>query len=84
MLHVSYYKWPTRDQVTKILITHQEKQKMKFICKLFTKNIIFELYVSLTNMYCLHCIMQSHKKMKVDKIISDLGPEECKSLMEKL
>ena len=33
------------------------KEKMKVLCKLFTKNIIFELYVSLTNMYCLLCIM---------------------------
>ena len=42
------------------------------------------LYVSLTNMYCLLCIMQSQKMRKLDKIIFDLGPEECKSLMEKL
>ena len=28
--------------------------------------------------------MQSQKMMKLDKIIYDLGPEECKSLMEKL
>ena len=77
-------KWPTRDQLTKILITHQEKQKRQVLYKLFTKNIIFELYVSLTNMYCLLCIMHSHKMKKLDKIISDLGPEERKSLMEKL
>ena len=74
----------TRDQVTKILITHQEKKKRQVLCKFFTKIIIFELYVSLTNMYCLLCIMQSQKMMKLDKIISDLGLEECKSLMEKL
>ena len=74
----------TRDQVTKILITHQEKQKRQVLCKFFTKNTIFELYVSLTNMYCLLCIMQSHKMMKLNKIISDLGPEERKILMEKL
>ena len=42
-------KWLTRDQVTKILITHQEKKKRQVLCKFFTKNIIFELYVSLTN-----------------------------------
>jgi hypothetical protein len=77
-------KWLTRDQVTKILITHQEKQKRQVLCKFFTKNIIFELYVSLTNMYCLLCIMQSHKMTKLDKIISDLGPKEHISLMEKL
>ena len=35
-------------------------------------------------MYCLLCIMQSHKMTKLDKIISDLGPEERKILMEKL
>ena len=35
-------------------------------------------------MYFLMCIMQSHKMMKLDKIISDLGPEEHISLMEKL
>ena len=52
--------------------------------KTFTKSIIFELYVSLTNMYCLLCIMQSHKMTKLYKIIFDLGPEERKILMEKL
>ena len=51
---------------------------------LFTKNIIFELYVILTNMYFLLCIMQSQKMMKLDKVISDLGPEERKILMEKV
>ena len=35
-------------------------------------------------MYCLLCIMQSHKMKKLDMIISDLGPEEPKSLMENL
>ena len=35
-------------------------------------------------MYCLLCIMQSHKMMKLDKIISDLELKERKSLMEKL
>ena len=74
----------TRDQVTKILITHQEKQKRQVIYKFFRKNIIFELYVCLTNMYCLLCIIHSHKMMKLDNIISDLGPEEHKILMEKL
>ena len=68
----------------KILIAHQEKKKRKVICKFFIKNIIFELYVSLTNMYCLLCIMQSHKMMKLDKVISYLWPEERKILMEKL
>ena len=77
-------KWLTRDQITKIVIAHQEKQKKQVLCKLFTKNIIFELYVTLANMYCLLCIMQSHKMTKLDKIISNLGPEEHKSLMEKL
>ena len=49
-------KWMTRDQVTKILIAHREKQKKKQVfCKFFTKIIIFEQYVSLTNMYCLLC-----------------------------
>ena len=35
-------------------------------------------------MYCLLCIMQSHKMTKLDMIISDLQREERKSLMEKL
>ena len=35
-------------------------------------------------MYCLLCIMHSHKMTKLDMIISDLGLEERKSLMEKL
>ena len=60
------------------------KAKRQVLCKFFIKNIIFELYVSLTNMYCLLCIMQSHKMTKLDKIIYDLGPEERKRLMEKL
>ena len=77
-------KWLTRDQVTKILITHQEKKKRQVFCKFFIKNIIFELYVSLTNMYFLLCIMQSHKMTKLNVIIYDLRPEEHKSLMEKL
>ena len=45
---------------------------------------MFELYVSLTNMYWLVCVMQNHKMRKLDKILSDLSVEECKSLMEKL
>ena len=57
---------------------------MQVLCKFFIKNIIFELYVSLTNMYFLLCIMQSHKMTKLDMIISNLGPEEHKMLMEKL
>ena len=60
------------------------KEKRQVLCKFFIKNIIFELYVSLTNMYCLLCIMQSHKMTKLDMIISDLIPEERKILMEKL
>ena len=60
------------------------KEKRKVLCKFFTKNIIFELYVSLTNMCCLLCIMQSYKMTKLDNIISDIGPEECKILMKKL
>ena len=35
-------------------------------------------------MYCLLCIMQSHKMTELDKTISDLEPEERKILMEKL
>ena len=66
------------------MLTHQEKKKMQVLCKFFIKNIIFKPYVSLTNMYCLLCIMQSHKMTKLDMIISDLGPEERKGLMEKL
>ena len=61
-----------------------KNKKRQVLCKFFTKNIIFELYVSLTNMYCLLCIMHSHKMTKLDKIIFDLGPEEHKILMEKL
>ena len=36
-------KWLTRDQVTKILIVHREKQKRQVLCKFFTKSIIFDL-----------------------------------------
>ena len=77
-------KWLTRVQVTKILIAHLEKKKRQVLCKFITKIIIFELYVSITNMYFLVCIMQSDKMMKLDKILSDLRPEEHKILMEKL
>ena len=66
------------------MITHHEKQKRQVLCKFFINFFIFELYVSLNNMYCLMCIMQSHKMTKLDKIISDLGPEEHISLMENL
>ena len=55
---------------------------MQVLCKFFRKNIIFELYVSLTNMYYLLCIMQSHKMMKLDKIISDLGQEEIQHIKQ--
>ena len=72
-------KYLIRDQVKKILIAHQEKKKRKVLCKFFIKIVIFELYVSLTNIYCLLCIMQSHKMMKLDKIISDLDQKSVKS-----
>ena len=58
------------------------KAKRQVLYKLFTKIIIFELYVSLNNMYCLLCIMQSHKMAKLNKIISNLRPEKHKSFME--
>ena len=45
---------------------------------------MFELYVSLTNMYWLVCVMKDHKMRKLDKIISYLSVEERKILMEKL
>jgi hypothetical protein len=45
---------------------------------------MFELYGSLTNMYWLVCVMQSHKMRKLDKVPCDLSGEEHKSLMEKL
>ena len=77
-------KWLIRVQVTKILITHLENKKMQVLCKFFTKIIIFELYVSLTNMYCLVCIIQSQKMTNLNKIIYELRPKKRKSLMEKL
>ena len=64
--------------------TSRKGKKRQVPCNFFTKIIIFELYVSLTNMYFLLCIMQSHKMTKLDKIISNLGPEEHKILMGKL
>ena len=45
---------------------------------------MFELYVSLTNMYWLVCVLQSHKMRKLDNILCDISAEERKSLMEKL
>ena len=65
-------------------VNTSRKTKKQVLCKFLIKNIIFELYVSLTNMYCLLCIMQRHKMMKLNKIIFYLGLEEHKSLMEKL
>ena len=44
----------TRDKLTKILMVHREKQKRQVLFKFFTKNIIFELCVILTNMYCVY------------------------------
>ena len=43
-----------------------------------------ELYVSLTNMYWLVCVMQVNKMRKLYNIICDLGVEENKILMGKL
>jgi hypothetical protein len=43
-----------------------------------------ELYVSLTNIYWLVCVMHDHKMRKLNNIISDLSAEERKILMEKL
>ena len=43
-----------------------------------------ELYVSLTNMYWLVCVMRGHKMRKLDKNIHDLSAEKHKILMEKL
>ena len=77
-------KWLTRVQVTKILIVHPEKQNKQVLCTFFTKIIIFEIYVSLNNMYFSLCIMQSHKMTNLNMIIYDLGLEERKILMEKL
>ena len=43
-----------------------------------------ELYVSLTNMYWLVCVIQGHKMRKLDNIISNKSAKERKRLMEKL
>jgi hypothetical protein len=43
-----------------------------------------ELYVSLTNMYWLVCVMKGQKRRKLDNTISYLSEEEHKILMEKL
>jgi hypothetical protein len=45
---------------------------------------MFELYVSLTNMYWLVCVLQSHQMRKLDKILCDLSAKKRKNLMEKL
>ena len=45
---------------------------------------MFELYVILTNMYWLMCVMQSQKLRKVDKIFCNLSIEEHRTLMEML
>ena len=55
----------------------KKSKKGKFFVNSLQK-ILFLNY-----MYCLLCIMQSQIMTKLDKIISDLGPEERKSLMEK-
>ena len=73
-------KWSSNKNTDSTL----RKEKRQVLCKFFTKIIIFELYVSLPNIYFLLCIMQSQKMMNLDKIISDLRLEEHKILMEKL
>ena len=45
---------------------------------------MFELYVILTNMYWLMCVMQSQKVRNIGKILCNLSGEEHKNLMEKL
>ena len=45
---------------------------------------MFELYVSLTNMYSLMSVMHSKKMRKLDKIFCNLSVDERKILMEKL
>ena len=45
---------------------------------------MFELYVSLTNMYWLMCVMQSKRVRNIGKIFCNLSGEEHKTLMEKL
>ena len=45
---------------------------------------MFELYVSLTNMYWLMCVMQRKRVRNIGKIFCNLSGEEHKTLMEKL
>ena len=45
---------------------------------------MFDIYVSLTNMYWLVCVMDSHKMKKVNKIIFNLSAEDLKILILKL
>ena len=45
---------------------------------------MFELYVSLTNVYWLLCVMKMQNMRKLDKIFCNLSVDERKILMEKL
>ena len=45
---------------------------------------LFELFVNFTNMYWLMCDMKKQKMRKLDKILTILSLEECKTLMKRL
>ena len=45
---------------------------------------MFEVYVSLTNMYWLMCVMQSQKVRNIGKILCNLSGEEHKTLIDNL
>ena len=56
------------------MITPKKVEKTSSLYILYKINM-FELYVSLTNIYWLVCVMQSHKMWKLDKNLSDLSAE---------
>ena len=76
-------KSSSKKQIDRHNDSTSKKQKKASPLYILYKNNMFELYVSLTNMYWLVCVMQSHKMRKFDNIISYLSAEECKSLMGK-
>ena len=45
---------------------------------------MFKLFVNFTNVYWLMCDMQIQKMRKLDNILTNIGPKEHKTLMEKI
>ena len=64
---------------------HPGLQRRKVVLIIFCIEInLFELFVNFANMYSYMCEMRSQKMRKLDKMITNVSPEECKTLIERL